>query len=402
MNAALFPRVLLMVFLTFGFPLLASAHWDVGVSVGFAPPELPVYEQPPCPEPGYIWTPGYWAYANDDEDYYWVPGTWVSAPSPGLLWTPGYWAVSSDEYQWLEGYWAPHVGFYGGINYGFGYFGVGFVGGYWRDRDFYYNRSVTNITNVSVTNIYNSTVVNNGYANRTSFNGGDGVRARPTPTELIAAREPHRGFTAPQRLQVQTARSTPDSRASINHGHPNVAATSRPGLFRGPLVTPARIAGSPSLGRRRAPVSTTAAADRGVPSLANRSAPVAAARAYSPVHAVAPARSATFPPPPVYMGASRPVVSREASPRNVPSAPSMQRRAAPPPVAYTPSSHPASNRPAPATPSYRSAPPSSPPSRTLQSPPRPAFAPSNGPAPGQQRGAAGVQRSAQNAAAGRR
>ena len=27
-----------------------------------APPELPVYEQPLCPQPNYMWTPGYWAW----------------------------------------------------------------------------------------------------------------------------------------------------------------------------------------------------------------------------------------------------------------------------------------------------------------------------------------------------
>jgi len=234
MNAAIFPRALLMVFLALAFPVASFAHWDVGVgvTVGFAPPEIPLYTQPPCPATGYIWTPGYWAYSGDDEDYYWVPGTWVLAPSPGLLWTPGYWAVIDDDYVWHEGYWAPHVGFYGGINYGFGYFGVGFAGGYWRDRDFYYNRAVTNVTNVSVTNVYNSTVINNRYdGSRASFNGGNGTHARPTPAELIAAREPHRGFTPPQRLQAESARKVPGLLASANHGHPSVAATARPGLF---------------------------------------------------------------------------------------------------------------------------------------------------------------------------
>ena len=43
------------------------------ISITIAPPELPVYEQPPLPAPGYIWTPGYWAYGPDG--YYWVPGT---------------------------------------------------------------------------------------------------------------------------------------------------------------------------------------------------------------------------------------------------------------------------------------------------------------------------------------
>ena len=54
-----------------------QAHAGVFISVGFAPPVLPVYVQPPLPAPGYIWTPGYWAYG--DAGYYWVPGVWVHA-----------------------------------------------------------------------------------------------------------------------------------------------------------------------------------------------------------------------------------------------------------------------------------------------------------------------------------
>jgi WXXGXW repeat (2 copies) len=55
------------------------------------PPPLPVYDQPPIPGPGYLWTPGYWDWSDDADDYYWVPGTWVEPPEPGYLWTPGYW-----------------------------------------------------------------------------------------------------------------------------------------------------------------------------------------------------------------------------------------------------------------------------------------------------------------------
>ena len=57
---------------------------QVFVSVNFAPPALPVYEQPLCPAEGYLWEPGYWAW-GPDYGYYWVPGTWVLAPEPGLL-----------------------------------------------------------------------------------------------------------------------------------------------------------------------------------------------------------------------------------------------------------------------------------------------------------------------------
>ena len=83
----------------------ASAQIGFGISVGFAPPPLPVYEQPICPGDGYIWTPGYWAYDYDDEDYYWVPGTWVIAPRIGYLWTPGYWGWGGGGYVWHGGYW---------------------------------------------------------------------------------------------------------------------------------------------------------------------------------------------------------------------------------------------------------------------------------------------------------
>ena len=42
------------------------AQVRVGVAITIAPPELPVYEQPICPGDGYLWTPGYWAYGDDD------------------------------------------------------------------------------------------------------------------------------------------------------------------------------------------------------------------------------------------------------------------------------------------------------------------------------------------------
>jgi len=67
----------------------AASRAQVSASITIAPPELVVYTQPVCPQEGYLWTPGYWAYG--DEGYFWVPGTWIEPPSEGLLWTPGYW-----------------------------------------------------------------------------------------------------------------------------------------------------------------------------------------------------------------------------------------------------------------------------------------------------------------------
>ena len=45
------------------------------------------------------------------------------------------------------------VGFYGGINYGFGYPGDGYYGGQWRGREFYYNRTVNNVNVKNITNV---------------------------------------------------------------------------------------------------------------------------------------------------------------------------------------------------------------------------------------------------------
>src|ERR1700740_36819 len=148
---------------------------QIGISVSFGPPALPVYEQPLCPAEGYIWVPGYWAYDYDYEDYYWVPGTWVEAPEGGYLGTPGSWAWDGNGYIFHDGYWGPHVGFYGGITYGYGYFGEGYEGGRWDNRRFYYNQSVSNVNVTNVRNVYNTTVVNNSTtANRGSYNGADG------------------------------------------------------------------------------------------------------------------------------------------------------------------------------------------------------------------------------------
>jgi WXXGXW repeat (2 copies) len=225
-------------------PVASFAFVTVGVSINIAPPALPVYVQPPCPTVGYIWTPGYWAWA--DGGYYWVPGTWVGAPGPGLLWTPGYWGWSSGVYLWHGGYWGPHVGFYGGVNYGFGYGGVGFAGGYWHGGAFFYNRSVANLGGLHVTNVYNKTVINNVTVNRVSFNGGTGgIQAHATAGELAAAREHHVQFTPAQREHEHLAANNHDLRASVNGGNPRVAATARPGVFTGHGVVGARAVGGP-------------------------------------------------------------------------------------------------------------------------------------------------------------
>ncbi|HTR26441.1 MAG TPA: hypothetical protein VMI10_20895 [Terriglobales bacterium] len=215
---------------------------EIRISVGFAPPPLPIYEQPLCPGDGYLWTPGYWGWDADFDDYYWIPGTWVLAPEPGFFWTPPYWGWADGAYVFYDGYWGPEVGFYGGIDYGFGYFGVGFVGGRWEGSHFFYNRAVVNINVENIHNVYNENVDRRG-GNHVSYNGGEGgINARPTPQEEAAARQRHVGPVAAQTEHMNAARGNPEMRASANHGKPAIAATSRPGDFHGGAVA-ARDAG---------------------------------------------------------------------------------------------------------------------------------------------------------------
>ncbi len=218
-----------------------TSYQDAAQPVEYAPqppPVLPEYDQPPCPGDNYMWTPGYWGYAPTG--YYWVPGAWVVAPYIGSLWTPGYWGFYSGRYGWHHGYWGPHIGFYGGVNYGFGYVGVGYVGGYWHNNAFMYNRSVTRVNETVVRNVYihNVTIINN---TRVSYNGGNGgLRARPLPAENMAYREQH---TGPLPEQVSHAREMAANRqqwASVNRGRPAIAVAARPLVSnrRAPAPTP--------------------------------------------------------------------------------------------------------------------------------------------------------------------
>ena len=168
-------------------------------SIRVAPPEMPVYEQPACPFEGYLWTPGYWAY-NIIGGYYWVPGVWVSPPHVGYLWTPGYWGYAGGVYGWNVGYWGEHIGFYGGVNYGYGYGGRGYDGGRWEGGAFRYNTAVSRV-NVTVvhTTYEDRTVIHDHNVNRSSYNGGGGVR-----TEATADEHAHRNEDKPNGQHFNT------------------------------------------------------------------------------------------------------------------------------------------------------------------------------------------------------
>lgn len=190
------------------------------------PPPLPVYDQPPAPDPDYIWTPGYWAWGPDG--YYWVPGAWVEPPYYGALWTPPYWGWYGHRYRFHHGYWGRHVGYYGGIDYGFGYIGIGYFGGYWDNDHFYYNTAVTRVR-PEIRTVYERPVIYNNVRysgrpeNRVSYNGGrGGINVQPRPTEVAAMRERH---DAPLPVQQQVRVEAAHNRAQFynqNHGRPQI------------------------------------------------------------------------------------------------------------------------------------------------------------------------------------
>jgi hypothetical protein len=215
--------------------LCSTAFAQVSVSITVAPPELPAYEQPVCPGDGYIWTPGYWAWG--DSDYYWVPGTWVQAPEVGFLWTPGYWGWEDAGFFFTDGYWGPTVGFYGGINYGFGYFGHGYEGGRWQNGHFFYNTTLNRIDAGRIHNVYSERV--NESTNRVSYNGGKGgLNERPTAQEEAAGRDRHVGPVGAQTQHAYAARTDPRQRFAANHGAPPVTATAVPKVAAHPKELP--------------------------------------------------------------------------------------------------------------------------------------------------------------------
>lgn len=171
----------------------------------------------------------------------WVPGAWVLAPYVDALWTPPYWAFYDGGYHWHSGYWGRYIGFYGGINYGFGYTGLGYSGGYWNGGAFYYNRAVSNVNAGVVRNVYRHPLTNYTPFNRVSYNGGpNGINRQPSAPELAVRRE---NRIAPLPAQVTQERNAAANRAQFaaqNHGRPATAAFQHPlqTSYRAPAAAP--------------------------------------------------------------------------------------------------------------------------------------------------------------------
>jgi hypothetical protein len=200
----------------------ASSSAYIGISVGFAPPAIPIYAQPYCPGPGYFWVPGYWAW--NGFDYYWVPGYWAFPPRIGFYWTPGYWAYDGGRYFFNDGYWGPTVGFYGGINYGYGYTGVGYWGAQWVGSTLRYNTAVTRVNTAVIKNTFVNKNIVTATSTRASFNGPGGVTAKATAQEQAATKAEHIAPTTEQQSRVEAAKNNPALLAKNNHGKPKADA----------------------------------------------------------------------------------------------------------------------------------------------------------------------------------
>ena len=331
------PRLRLALFVVALFCVPAPSFAQVYLSIG-APPLLPTYALPPAPAPNYLWTPGYWAWGPNG--YYWVPGTWVAAPAPNLYWTPPYWSAASTGlgFAFNQGFWAPQVGYYGGVNYGAGYYGTGYVGGNWSNGAFMYNTAISPVNTTVIRNVYvnRSVVVNT--VNHVSYNGPGGIRVRPTPAQLAVVRMRRLPLTAVQRAHVIEAQRDRALLATVNRGRPPVVAVSRP---LSPTNRPAGFTPITAADRRvAAPVHHAAA-----PAPAHHAAapaPVHHAAAPAPVHHAAPA--------PVHHAAPAPVHHAAAPVHHAPPAP--VHHAPPAPVHHAPPApvHPAAPAHPPAAP----------------------------------------------------
>ena len=340
-----------------------SSHASAFISITIAPPVLPVYDQPPCPYDGYIWTPGYWAYDNPDVGYYWVPGAWVPAPQPGFLWTPPYWGWEGGNYLFHAGYWGPHIGYYGGVNYGFGYMGTGFAGGEWRGGHFFYNTAIVHVGGgfhnvyVNETIVHQTTIVNE---RRVAYSGGPGgIRHDPTPTERTAMNERHIAPTSVQQQHISAAARDPQQRFNANHGRPATVAAARP--MTAPAHTEAGNRGAERGGEGGRPAAGARPETRNAPQTRTESRPGNESRPATEPRTAPRAATESRPAPqthpesrpaPQTHAESRPAPQSHTEPRPAPqthteSRPAPQSHPAPQTHA-APQSHPApQSRPAP-------------------------------------------------------
>ncbi len=79
----------------------APVYAQINVNIVIAPP-APLYEAPPQMAPGYVWTPGYWAFTGDR--HVWVHGRTI-VQREGYRWEPDRWEHRGNTYYRHVGRW---------------------------------------------------------------------------------------------------------------------------------------------------------------------------------------------------------------------------------------------------------------------------------------------------------
>src|ERR1700691_76610 len=209
------------------------------VSSVATPPPLPEEDQPALSEDGSLWTPGYWYWR--DQGYFWIPRAWVRPPRVGVLWTPAYWGLAGTVFVFHPGYWGSTVGFYGGVNYGYGYFGSGYSGGHWIGDSFAYNSAVNHLNPAVAHHTYAESVPNQGARGVLSYSGRPpgGAAARTVSTRQSPSRAVSKSATttivqrttehAPKPTEVDVPAAVvktppPSAPPKVSHAAPTRAA----------------------------------------------------------------------------------------------------------------------------------------------------------------------------------
>jgi len=266
--------------------------------------------------------------------YGWAP------PNPGLYWTPAYWGYVGGRYGFHAGYWGPSVGFYGGINYGYGYTGHGYYGGRWENNRFSYNTAVVRVNKTVIHNTYiNRTVVVNNN-DRRSFNGGrGGVQARPRPQERAAMQQRHIAPTAAQTSHQESAHKDRASFAKTNERPSPAARTTanrRDARSNAAKPTTERPAVDRASARERVSAKTHVTPNEVRPAVAPKTRVTPERRVSEPRAARPSAENRRTTPEP---RAAAPRVQPQRAPEPRAAAPRVQPRAAEPRPAARPEHH---------------------------------------------------------------
>ena len=83
-------------------PLVVAPPPEV-IIVETAPPPLRVEVRPPRPDPGHVWTPGYWH--PEGGRHVWAAGRWMAPPRRGAVWVEPRWERAGRGWRHHPGLW---------------------------------------------------------------------------------------------------------------------------------------------------------------------------------------------------------------------------------------------------------------------------------------------------------